>query len=439
MKSSAIEKLKNPWILGISGLATLSAIGTSTYVLTQAKPNAAPVVSQAPTTLQVSALGRLQPESEILKLAAPLELDGDRVSELQVKEGDRVNKNQIIAVLDSQSRLSDEVQQAREQVKLAQAKLAQVRAGAKDGEINAQGSTIDRLNAQQSGDLEAQRESLAKLEAQETGDRKVQAATIAKLNAELKNARAEFQRYESLKTSGAVSQSLLDSKRLAAETAQQQVNEAIAIGTRTNSTNDRLIREARAVLTRTGETGETQVSEARAKLSSITEVRPVEVQVAQAEVETTIAALKRAETALEKAYIRAPIAGQILKIHTRIGEKQSTKGIAELAQTDKMVAIAEVYQTDIEKVRTGHNVRITSPAFTGELQGTVFQIDRQVSQQKVFSSQPGENLDRRIIEVKIRIQDSDRPRISGLTNLQVQTLIEAPSPTINPTQNQTPP
>ncbi len=439
MKSSAIEKLKNPWVLGIAGLATLSAIGTITYVLTQAKPNAAPVVYQKSVTQQVSALGRLQPESEILKLAAPLELDGDRVSELQVKEGDRVTKNQIIAILDSRDRLSDEVQQAREQVKLAQAKLAQVRAGAKDGEINAQGSTVDRLKAQQSGDLEAQRESLAKLEAQQIGDRNVQQATIAKLNAELKNARAEFQRYESLKTSGAVSQSLLDTKRLAVETAQQQVNEAIAIGTRTNHTNDRLIREARAVLTRTGETGETQVSEARAKLNSITEVRPVEVQVAQAEVQTTIASLKRAETALEKAYIRAPIAGQILKIHTRIGEKQSTKGIAELAQTDKMVAIAEVYQTDIEKVRTGQNVRITSQAFTGELQGTVFQIDRQVSQQKVFSNQPGENIDRRIIEVKIRIQDSDRPRISGLTNLQVQTLIETPSQTINQTQNQTPP
>ena len=218
---------------------------------------------------------------------------------------------------------------------------------------------------------------------------------------------------------------------------EERVNEAIAVGTRTNQMNDRLIGEALAVLNRTGETGETQVSEARAKLSSVTEVRPVEIQVAQAEVQTTIAGLKRVETALERAYIRAPIAGQILKIHTRIGEKQSTKGIAELAQTDKMIAIAEVYQTDIEKVRTGQNVRITSQAFTGELQGIVFQIDRQVSQQKVFSNQPGENIDRRIIEVKIRIQDSDRPRISGLTNLQVQALIEAPNQTTN--QNQTPP
>ena len=355
-------------------------------------------------------------------------LDGDRVSELQVKEGDRVTKNQIIAILDSRDRLSDEVQQAQEQVNLAQAKLAQVKAGAKDGEINAQGATVDRLKAQQNGDLEAQRQSIAKLEAQQTGDRNVQQATIAKLNAELNNARAEFQRYESLKTTGAISQSLLDTKKLALETAQQQVNEAIAMGTRTNQTNDRLIREAKAILNRTGETGETQVAEATAKFDSVTEVRPVEIQVAVAEVQSAIAALKKAETSLENAYIRAPIAGQILKIHTRIGEKQSTKGIAELAQTDKMIAIAEVYQTDIEKVRTGQTVRITSQAFTGELTGTVSTIDPQVSQQKVFSSQPGENIDRRIIEVKIRIQNSDRTRISGLTNLQVQTTIQTPNP-----------
>ena len=111
MKLSVIQKLKNPWVLGLVGLATLSTIGTSTYVLTQ-KPSPAPVASQAMPPSQISALGRLQPESEILKLAAPLALDGDRVSELQVKEGDRVTKNQIIAILDSRDRLSDEIGRA---------------------------------------------------------------------------------------------------------------------------------------------------------------------------------------------------------------------------------------------------------------------------------------------------------------------------------------
>ncbi len=427
MKLSSFESLKKPWIIGLASIATLTTIGTSAYVLTQAKPNVPPAVSK-PLPPQVAALGRLQPESEVLKLSAPLALDGDRIAELKVKEGDRVKVGQIIAILDSRDQLLNEVAQAQEQVRLAEAKLNQVKAGAKDGEVNAQGSTIDRLKAQQTGDVEAQQQTLAKLEAQAQGDQEVQQATIAKLKAELNNARAELQRYETLKSSGAISQSLLDTKRLAVDTAQQQVNEAIAVGTRTNRTNDRLIREARAVLTRTGETGETQVAEARAKFDQIAEVRPVEIQVAQAEVQGAIAALKRAETALDKAYIRAPIPGQILKIHSRIGEKQSTKGIAELAQTDKMMAIAEVYQTDIEKVRTGQDVLITSQGFTGELRGTVVTIDRQVNQQKVFSSQPGENLDRRIVEVKIRITDGDRARISGLTNLQVQTLIQTPPP-----------
>ncbi|MEH2246171.1 hypothetical protein [Nostoc sp.] len=45
--------------------------------------------------------------------------------------------------------------------------------------------------------------------------------------------------------------------------------------------------------------------------------------------------------------MQAPIAGQIIKIHTRVGEKISTSGIANLAQTDQMMAVAEVYQTDI--------------------------------------------------------------------------------------------
>ncbi len=413
--------------MGLASIATLTTIGTSTYVLTQTKPNTAPTVSQ-PLPPQVAALGRLQPESEVLKLAAPLALDGDRVAELQVKEGDRVKTGQIIAVLDSRDRLLDEVTQAQEQVKLAKAKLAQIKAGAKDGEVNAQASTIDRLNAQRNGDVEAQRQTLAKLEAQAQGDREVQQATITKLNAELNNARAELQRHKGLKANGAISQSLLDTKQLAVDKAQQEVNEAIAIGTRTNRTNDRLIQEARVVLTRTGETGTTQVAEARSNLDRITEVRPVEIQVAQAEVQSAVAALKKAETSLDKAYIRAPIPGQILKIHTHIGEKQSTKGIAELAQTDKMIAIAEVYQTDIEKIRTGQDVLITSQGFTGELRGTVSTIDRQVNQQKVFANQPGENLDRRIIEVKIRIENSDRARISGLTNLQVQTLIKTPPP-----------
>jgi len=89
-----------------------------------------------------------------------------------------------------------------------------------------------------------------------------------------------------------------------------------------------------------------------------------------------------------------------------------------------MMAVAEVYQTDISKIKLGQKATITSQGFTGELKGIVQQIGLQVKRQNVFGDQPGENLDSRIIEVKIRLNPEDSKRVSGLTNLQVQTAIK---------------
>ncbi|MEH2303664.1 MAG: HlyD family efflux transporter periplasmic adaptor subunit [Nostoc sp.] len=56
---------------------------------------------------------------------------------------------------------------------------------------------------------------------------------------------------------------------------------------------------------------------------------------------------------LDQASVRVPEAGQILKINTRAGETVSNDGIVELDRTDQMYAVAEVYQSDINKVRSG--------------------------------------------------------------------------------------
>lgn len=58
---------------------------------------------------------------------------------------------------------------------------------------------------------------------------------------------------------------------------------------------------------------------ANATLDKIAEVRPVDVQAAQAEVDNAVAAVKRAQTDLKQADIKAPITGKILKIHTKVG------------------------------------------------------------------------------------------------------------------------
>jgi HlyD family secretion protein len=148
------------------------------------------------------------------------------------------------------------------------------------------------------------------------------------------------------------------------------------------------------------------------------------VQVAQAEVNDALAAVERAQADLNLSYVRAPIDGQILEIYTQPGEIVSSQGIAALARTEQMYAIAEIYDTDIAKVRVGQPATITSEAFSGAIEGTVAQIGLQVGQQDIFSVNPLADTDRKVIEVKIRIDDPEaRERIANLTNLQVQVAI----------------
>ena len=377
-----------------------------------------------PPVQQVAALGRLEPEGQVLKIAAPLSLDGDRVREWRVKEGDRVTQGQTIAVLDAQGYLQNEVMQQQEQVNVARAKLAQVRAGAKQGEVDAQRAEVARSAAQSAGEARTQREAIARLQAQRETDVAAQEAAIQRIQAQLRNAQSELKRHQQLYQAGAISASLFESKQLAVNELVEQRNEGQAALARIERTGQKQIQEAQSELARILKTGDSQAQAASATLAQVSEVRSVDVQAAQAEVNSAIASLERAKTELAKAYIRAPRSGRILKIQTRLGEKINTNGIAELGQTDRMIAVAEVYQSDISKIKLGQKALLTGQGFAGEIEGRVIEVGRQINQQSVFSNQPGENMDRRVVEVRIRLTPQSSQTVANLTNLQVQTKIQ---------------
>lgn len=414
-------------LIGVVATATLITAGIAFYGISQTglmTTSEPPVVETVPAVKKVTALGRLEPQGEIINLSAPLNLDGDRVAKLLVEEGDKVKAGDVIAILDSQKRLQDELLKAKEQVRMAEAKLAQVQAGAKTGEIKAQEATIARLQSEKTNQIAAQQATISRIQAEKNTEIAAQKATIAKLQAEVDNANVEYQRYQKLFNNGAVSTSLRDSKRLTLQTAKQQLNEARANLNRIQSSRQQQLSEARANLNRIQSSGSEEIKAAQATLNQISEIRPVDVRLAQTEVDNAKAGLKQVTTNLEESYIRAPIAGQILKIHTRVGEQISNQGIAEIGKTQQMMVIAEVYQTDIEKIKLGQKALITGQAFSGKLQGEVFQIGLQINRQNVFSNQPGENLDKRVVDVKIRLNSEDSKKVTGLTNLQVQTEIE---------------
>ncbi len=393
MSLQLFSKPRNRWF----GLLILVGTVTGGFIyfsgIRSSQNGSLQILEVTPTIRKITALGRLEPQTEIMKLAAPVNLDGDRIAEILVKQGEKVKKGRVIAILDSRDRLQSALTEAQQRINLFQAQLNKVNVGAKLGEINSQKAKITKLQAELQGEIAAQE------------------AGIARLKSELSNAEVELNRYQKLSTEGAIANSILDSKRLTMETASARLREAI-------SSQNRTVTSLQA-----------QINEAKATLSEIVEIRPVDIQIAQTELDSAIAAANRARTELNQAYIKAPVDGQILKIHGRLGEKIGENGIADFGQTAQMVAIAEIYQSEISQIRIGQTAIVTSPAFTGELKAKVSDIGLQVSRQNVFANQPGENMDRRVVEVKVLINPQDSQKVAELTNLQVEVAI---APKISP-------
>jgi HlyD family secretion protein len=410
----------------LTGVAALlvGIIGTRltmpTSKPTEASVSAAP---SAPEIKTVSALGRLEPDGTIISVSANSGVEGARLEELRVKEGDRVKQGDVIAVLNSEKRLKAALQQAQEQVRVAQSKLAQVRSGAKSGEIQAQRSEIARLEAERTGDLNTQSAVVARLEAELAGDLNTQAASIARLEAEVENARVEAERYDNLFAAGGVSASLRDSKRLVWQTSQRQLQEAKAGLVRTKESRNQQIVEAKAALSRSQSSRSEQVAAADSTLDRIAEVRPVDIQAAQAEVAQAEAAVAKAEAELELAYVVAPQDGVILKIYTYAGEKIANEGVVDLGRTQQMTALVEVYESDVKQLKLGQSAIVTSDAIGGELKGKVSEIGRKVLRQNVVNTDPTANTDSRVMEVRIALDESSSKQAAQFTNSQVNAKI----------------
>src|SRR5262249_44821589 len=125
-------------------------------------------------------------------------------------------------------------------------------------------------------------------------------------------------------------------------------------------------------------------------------------------VDSLTEALKLAEARLERTVIRAPVAGEVLKIMTRAGESIGANPILRLGNTKSMYAIAEVYETDIHLVKEGQKATITSKAFGDKkLEGTVERVSRLVHKNDVLRVDPTSDADSRVIEVRIKLNDSE--------------------------------
>lgn len=407
---------------------TLSLSGVTAYLFWRSQSSQSQVTETAeasvPRIKTVTALGYLEPKDEIIKLSSPSSFEGNRVDKLLVQEGDFVKANQIIAILDNEQTNKSELKKAQIDVKVAQARLEQVKAGAKKGDINAQKAKFQQNQAELQGQIAIQRATIANLEAQLKGEKHTQQATIERIKAELNNAETECQRYQLLYQEGAVSASQRDNICLQNTIAQKRLKQEQATLNRIITTKKEQIKEAKANLKRTVTTVERQIKETQATFNAVSEVRPVDVQILKVELESAKAAVEQAQANLDLAYLRSPRDGQVLKIHTWPGESIGNDGIVEIGQTNEMLAVAEVYQSDINKIQVGQTVKITSSSITEELHGTVQTIGLQVERQNIVNIDPSANIDARVVKVKVLLDEESSQKVARLTNLQVKVVIQ---------------
>lgn len=148
-----------------------------------------------------------------------------------------------------------------------------------------------------------------------------------------------------------------------------------------------------------------------------------DIAVARQNLEIAKISLINAGLDLEKAVLRAPISGTILKINHYMGEKPGEKGVMTLGDVSQMMVKIEVYQTAIAKVHLGDAVEITAIALPSTLHATVTEIGNIVGRQNIIDRDPASNTDARVIEVIAVLDQNSSNLASNLTYLQVNAAI----------------
>lgn len=346
--------------------------------------------AEAPAGNRIEAIGRLEPAGGIYQISG---LTGDRLAKLMVSAGDQVAAGQVLAELDS-------YQVRKAQLDAAEAQLAEAEKQL-GGELNYAETMISeaQLGVEQAANIEL--------------DIQVQEAQLRVYEATLELARADLERLQGLDPQ-LTSPQQLEAQQLAVHQAEEQLTAGRWTLRKLQST-EALSRQQAAAAVATA-----QAARQRVESSGRTESLRAAVRLAQAQLESSI--------------IRAPLAGTVLQVLTRPGETLGRAPILTLADTTNMVAIAEVYETDVQKVAVGQVARIDSPALAATsdgLSGHVVEVGRSVAQNQLFELDPTRmRADARVVEVRIALDDASLAE--QYLNLQVDVTIFLDRPTAEP-------
>lgn len=328
----------------------------------------------------VVGMGRIEPVGGVIDVGAMM---GDRLGRLLVEEGEQVEKGAPLAELESRALRKLELDAATSQLQNAEGRL----------------------------DVE-QRLADVKIDAARLGVKKAEAAQLTKA--------AQEQKVKFLTVGLTLAQK--DQQRLAGlskelVTDQERERQALLVQQAESE-----LESAQALLKQMVCTSDLGVEAANLELAAAIDAKkqlPFVIPVDTLRVSYNVAEAQYART-----QVIAPCSGTILKTYIRPGETIGAKPILQMAELQRMIVTAEVYENAIQHVHPGQHALITSKAFQPPydrdgVKGKVTRVGRMISTPVLKGVDPFAPADRHVVEVRVELDDDASRQAATLSNLQV--------------------
>src|SRR5262245_25183431 len=298
---------------------------------------------------------------------------GGQIGQLLIKEGDTVQKNQLVAVMTTDELQADRAYYAYQ---------------------------VESIESQV-----GENEAALRFEQRQTEDQIQQAraamettvAQVGEARADLENARIVLERTQKLSKEGVAPVQQLDQSRTAFDAAKARLEAA-----------EKQVEVQKAAVA---------VANANAEQVAVQQNR---VKTSLQQREAAAAQRKRADVRLSYSEVRAPVDGIVDVRVAREGEViNSGQAVITLINPDDLWVRADVEETYIDRIRLGDQMKVRLPSGE-ERMGTVFfrALDASFATQRDVSRT---KRDIKTFEVRLRLDNSDRRLAVGMT-----TYIELP-------------